>query len=414
MHDFLRLDGARDRQHLLRVQLDHLAVLVLAVDGEEVQHAADVRLVLRFRAGAVRRLGTQVVREFFVCDQGALGSEIEEVGVFLAVELAVRRDVFPRILSAESRLHVFARTLHVREHEDSCPRLHRHACRQLADGESDRLRVGLRRLHHAVEALLRLCVFILAEPPVACGEHDFVLAEHGMRGKEFRHGAAAVDAIQKPEGVRQLGAKLGRGKGELLLLRQGVEESLHFAFMLKFPALIRAEKCMEIKRIFCVFALGEVESLPRLIGNHLRQPVRHHVELRKRGVRVRRLARKAPLRFLFVGIRPVEDLPRAEAPLCNRLERRARKMECEVTSNPLERLVRPVRVDALVRLVDDEQIPMEIFDPFELPMLTAEIDGAFQPLQALEGDHPRLFLSRFAERVQIVRVHRARPYGALL
>ena len=134
---------------------------------------------------------------------------------------------------------------------------------------------------------------------------------------------------------------------------------------------------MEIKRIFCVFALGEVESLPCLIGNHLRQLVRHHVELRKRGVRVCRLARKAPLRFLFVGIRPVEDLPCAEAPLCNRLERRARKMQREVTPNPLERLVRSVRVDAFVCLVDDEQIPMEIFDPFELPMLAAEIDGAF-------------------------------------
>ena len=141
--------------------------------------------------------------------------------------------------------------------------------------------------------------------------------------------------------------------------------------MLKFPALVRAEKGVEIERVFCFFALGEVESLPRLIGDHLRQLVRHHVELRKRGIRVCRLARKAPLRLLLVGIRPVEDLPRAETPLSNRLERRTRKMEREVPPNPLERLVRPIRVDALMRLVDDEQIPMEVFDPFELPVSTA-------------------------------------------
>ena len=163
--------------------------------------------LLRFGAGDLLLLrvlgGAPPVILLLIGDQGALGREVEEVGVLLAVEPAVRPDVFPGILRAERRLHVFARAFHIGKHQNRRPRLHRHARRQLANRERDRFRMRPRRLHHAVEALLRLRILVRLEPPVAGGEHDAVLL-----------GAQAVVAF-----ARVLFTHLG-----VVLRREAIEE----------------------------------------------------------------------------------------------------------------------------------------------------------------------------------------------
>ena len=62
---FAGVDAPRHAEHLLGIELDHLALIVLAVDGEEVQQLADVALAGLHVAGATRGLAVQVIGELF-------------------------------------------------------------------------------------------------------------------------------------------------------------------------------------------------------------------------------------------------------------------------------------------------------------------------------------------------------------
>ena len=53
-----------------------------------------------------------------------------------------------------------------------------------------------------------------------------------------------------------------------------------------------------------------------------------------------------------------------------------------------ERALRPHRINALLRLVHNQEIEFQLTDPAQLVVLPAEVYRAFQPLQRLERHHP--------------------------
>ena len=57
----------------------------------------------------------------------------------------------------------------------------------------------------------------------------------------------------------------------------------------------------------------------------------------------------------------------------------------------VERAVGTDGIHALLRLVHNEKVELEVLDPSQLIVRSAKIDGAFQPLQRLKGDHATLF-----------------------
>ena len=92
--------------------------------------------------------------------------------------------------------------------------------------------------------------------------------------------------------------------------------------------------------------------------------------------------------LLLVGIAPVEYLTVAELPRCDGLERGAAEIERKAPLDVVEGAVGTHRVHALVALVHYQQVPTQLLDPFQLVVSASEIDGAFQPLQALEAYLP--------------------------
>ena len=53
-----------------------------------------------------------------------------------------------------------------------------------------------------------------------------------------------------------------------------------------------------------------------------------------------------------------------------------------------KRALRPHRINALLRLVHNQEIEFQLTDPAQLVVLPAEVYRAFQPLQRLERHHP--------------------------
>ena len=121
-HRLDALQDAGDGEYLLRIERDHLAVFVLADDGEEVEHAADARLAVLVAARAACGEGRQVARVLVVDFEGAGGIEVEDVCGLLADELhgllagfrvGDGTLLFAGVLGSESGLDVGGWALHV-------------------------------------------------------------------------------------------------------------------------------------------------------------------------------------------------------------------------------------------------------------------------------------------------------------
>ena len=191
-----RLDALQDAgngEDFLRVERDHLAVLVLADDGEEVEHAADTRLAVLIAARAACGEGRQVARILVVDFEGAGGIKVEDVCGFLADELHGLLAGFrvgngslllAGVLGTEGGLDVGGWALHVGEHEDAAPLGNRHADGELTDGQCDCLVVLLNCVGYLLEVALTDLVAVLVAvdgiASVADGGDDLVLAEHAV------------------------------------------------------------------------------------------------------------------------------------------------------------------------------------------------------------------------------------------
>ena len=381
------MDAPRHAEHLLGVELDHLPLFVLAVDGEEVQQLTDMALARFDIAAAARGLAVQVVGELLEDGERARRVEVEDVGVLLARVVAAAQVEQARVLAAEGRLHVQCGARHVREHEHGGPLRHGHARGQLADRKGDGPVVVLDRAAYLVERFLVLVIGV--DLAVASSEYHLVILEDGVRLQLLGEGAGGVDAVEHPERVTQLVAQPGCRERELLLRGERVEELIHVGVVHEAAVVLGREELVEVEGELGLLAIN-LHAAAGLLLDDVAHLVGEQVELGEVGVGVRllRVGRPVTLGLLLVGIGPVVDGVVGELLVCDGLEGRAGEVQREAALDVVECHVGLEGVHALVCLVDDEHVPGEVGHLVELLVHAAEADGALEVLKAHELDEP--------------------------
>ena len=399
-HDLAGLEHLREGQDLGGVELDHPALGVLAQDREEVQQPADVLLPHALVARGVR---VQVVGEGVEDRQRALGREVEDVRVLLLEHVPGTLEG-AGVLRPERRLHVLGRGGQVGQHDDRGPLGHRDARGQLSHRQGDGLAIRLLGLRdgraHLVQGLAgRDRVGVVVGAPVAGGQDDRVVLEDVVLLEQLLQCLGRGDAVEQPEGVADLVSQLRRGERVLLVGRQAVEELDDLGLVLEEPVVLGREELVEVERVVDVrLVLVDSDALGQTVRDHPRDLVGQQVERRQRRVRVL-LAVVLPLLAggLLVLVRPVEDLVLVELAGGERLERRARQVQRPLALDLVERDVGLGGVDALVGLVDHQQVPVELSDVLELVVRAAEV---LRPLEVLQREelHDARVLVQMVER----------------
>ena len=126
--------------------------------------------------------------------------------------------------------------------------------------------------------------------------------------------------------------------------------------MNEFSACVRFKELVQIPAKRFLFAVAvKVCALFYLLPDDIRHFVREQIELRQIFVRVFFLRCRAPTPFclLFVGIRPIKYRLRRELIVCKRLKWRSRKVKRIFALDMVERNVRFICINALVRFVDN-------------------------------------------------------------
>ncbi len=77
-------------------------------------------------------------------------------------------------------------------------------------------------------------------------------------------------------------------------------------------------------------------------------------------------------------------------------------MQGEITHNIVESNISLKCIYTLVRLVNDEQIPLQVFDPFEFVKESAETYRTLQILQRNEGDATQILTIRIFDQFFLV------------
>ena len=394
------MDMPRHAEHLLGVELDHLPLFVLAVDGEEIQQLADMALARFDIAATAGGIAVQIVGELLKDGERAGGIEVEDVRVLLARVVAAAQVEQARILAAKCRLHIERGACHVREHEHGGPLGHGHARGELAHREGNRLVVVLDRAAHLIERLLVLIVDI--DLAIAGGEHHLVVFKNRMGLQLLGEGASGFHAIEHPECMTQLVAQLGRRERELFLCSQRLEEFVYVSVMDKSAALLGREELVEVKGELGLLAV-DLHAAAGLLLDDVAHLVGEQVELGEVGVGVRLLGvcRPVALGLLLVGISPVVDGVFGELLVGDGLKGRTGEMKRKVALDVVERHIGLKGVHAFVCLVDDEHVPGEVGHLVELLVHAAEADGTLEVLEAHELDESLWTLRVVADGVQV-------------
>lgn len=197
-----------DGEHLRRVEFDHLTVLVLSDNGEEIEQSADTRLAVLVATRIACGDGNQVVCVLVVDFEGAGGIEVEDIRGLLAEELRFLLSglrvgdgtlLLALGLRAKGGLDVGGRTLHIGEHEDAVPFGNRDADGELPDGQGD----GLVVMGDCVDDLLEIArdsalvdvLLMVVCASVADGSNDFVAAEERVAAKHVHEGVGGIDTV---------------------------------------------------------------------------------------------------------------------------------------------------------------------------------------------------------------------------
>ena len=195
-------------------------------------------------------------------------------------------------------------------------------------------------------------------------------------------------------------SQLFRREGKLLLHSECLKELAYLRLMLKRTILICLEELVEVESVVYGVALVKFHPLLHLFTHDVAHAISKKVQAGHILIRVMVVACPFCFGLLLVGIAPVEYLTVAELPRCDGLERCAAEIKREPPLYVVEGAVGAHRVHALVALIDNQQVPAQLLDPFQLVVSASEIDGAFQPLQALEAYLPCKVLARLSPPFQ--------------
>ena len=259
-------------------------------------------------------------------------------------------------------------------------------------------------LFHPVEGLVVGLHVVLFQLSVARGKDDLIFAENGVFLQQLGQSLGAGHAVQNPEGMGQLRPQLRRGIGVFFLSGQGVEELFDLVLMDKTSAVIGGEKLVQVKgEVNSAVLAGQVKALLQGVIDHGGELVGKHGQSGQGLIGVIVLPVPVLLGLLLVGIAPVVDLLLRKPAVGQGFKGRAGEVQGVLPADVPEGPVRFRRVHALVGFVDDQQVKLNallflakgvrIFpgQPAQLVVLSAEVYGAFQPLQGLKGHHSPLF-----------------------
>ena len=168
---------------------------------------------------------------------------------------------------------------------------------------------------------------------------------------------------------------------------QHVQEVLHFFFVDEL-FVFRPEKFIQIKSEFRMLVFRQVHALLDLALDHMGQLIGVQIQPGQFPIGIAPLGVFVPvgLGFLFIFIGPVENLIRPEFVTGNGLERRSGKVQGKFPLNFVKSHIRFVGIHPFMGFVDDQQVPFLFCDPVQLVILSAKIDGPFQPLETFKGN----------------------------
>ena len=157
--------------------------------------------------------------------------------------------------------------------------------------------------------------------------------------------------------------------------------------MHKLPGLVRFEKLVQIKGEFFNIIIRKLDTFSHSVTDNVGHLIGKEGQSGQLGIGVLDLAGGIPvaLLFLLIGICPVVDGALRELVVRQRLKRRTGKMQRPLAADMVKGSVGLIGIDALVRLIYDEDIPCQPFLRAEFRQLikaSAEVDGALQILQA--------------------------------
>ena len=231
-----------------------------------------------------------------------------------------------------------------------------------------------------------------------------------VRPQQFGKRLRRRHAIEEPERMGELAARLAGSEREAVGRGERVDEPDDILLVDELPVLADLEELRQRERIRFVHAVtvNVTGSLHRATEDDTGQHERHELHLRHVGIRVRqtKLVIAALLRLL-IGICPVEHGGLGELALRNCLERRSRQVDLHLVVDTAERDFRLQRLHALMRLIENDGIPLRLRHPAEFVVLAAEIDSSFQVLQRHERDTP-VRPARRHDTVVFARRHDAR------
>ena len=161
--------------------------------------------------------------------------------------------------------------------------------------------------------------------------------------------------------------------------------------MYKVPFIVCLKKFIQIEGVIDVSFIRQDAAFFEFVANHGRQLISEHRHARHPLVGIG-FARQFILFFgrLFIGIRPVEHLIRAELLVGNGLERRTRQILGVLSSDIVQGPVGFSRFDTFMRFIDDEQIPADAMNPIEFIVFATMMNRTFQTLERFEFDHAEI------------------------
>ena len=195
-HHLHTLESARDREHLCRIQLHHLPLIILTEHREEIQQAVDILLPRLTCPTSIRRQRREIVGELVEDDERTRGVKVKDIHPLLTHPLSICPLQPTRILRTERRLHIGGGTLQIAQHEHPTPLRDRHAHRQLSHTERDCPRMRADCLAHTV--IRRIIHAYIIERTVSRREHDLIVPKDRVVPQQPRQSLCTRNTVQQP------------------------------------------------------------------------------------------------------------------------------------------------------------------------------------------------------------------------